>query len=143
MFATAARNVAKSGARMLSTGAARAANNQRVVMGAAGVAAGIAAGVAGYKSECLKIEIDDATAKKLLAALKGGATPTGPRYNELMASPPREHSPPSGPATGPRPGPLAPPPRPLCLREAPCLSLPPRQGPGRRPSDETEGQPEQ
>jgi len=31
-------------------------------MGASAVAAGVAAGVATYKSECLKIEIDDATA---------------------------------------------------------------------------------
>jgi hypothetical protein len=88
MFSTAARNVAKSGARYLSTGAAKAAKSQRVAMGASAVAAGIAAGVVGYKSECLKIEIDDATAKKLLSALSAGSTPTGPRYNTLLSSPP-------------------------------------------------------
>jgi len=88
MFASIARNVGRSGARMMSTSAASAAKNQRAVMGASAVAAGIAAGVAGYKSECLKIEIDDATAKKLLSALAGAKTATGPRYNTLLDSPP-------------------------------------------------------
>jgi hypothetical protein len=89
MFASAAKNAAKSGARMLSSGAASAAKNQRVAMGASALAAGFAAGVAGYKSECLKIEIDDATAKKLLSALSGAKSePAGPRYNELLPSPP-------------------------------------------------------
>ena len=87
MFSTAARTVAKSGARMLSTGAAKAAKNQRAVMGAAAAAVGVAAGVAGYKSECLKIELDDATAKKLLTALSAGSAATGPRYNELLPAP--------------------------------------------------------
>ena len=88
MFASIARNVGRSGARMMSTSAASAAKNQRAVMGASAVAAGIAAGVAGYKSECLKIEIDDATASKLLSALSGAPKVCGPRYNELMTSPP-------------------------------------------------------
>jgi len=49
---------------------------------------GAAAGFVGYQNECLKIEIDDATAKKLLAALSGGAkAPAGPRYNELLPPP--------------------------------------------------------
>ena len=88
MFATVARNAARSGARMLSTGAANGAKNQRVVMGASALAAGVTAGIAGYKSECLKIEIDDATAGKLLKALKGGApADLGPRYNELLPAP--------------------------------------------------------
>jgi len=87
MFSNLARNVSKSGARMLSSGAAKAAKSQRVAMGASAVAAGIAAGVLGYKSECLKIELDDATAKKLLAALSAGKKPSGTRYNTLMPSP--------------------------------------------------------
>jgi hypothetical protein len=86
MLATAARTIAKSGARALSTGAAKAAKHQRTVLGASAVAVGIAAGVAGYKSECLQIEIDDATAKSLLAAIKAGSN-TGARYNELLPSP--------------------------------------------------------
>ena len=87
MFSFAARNLAKSGARMLSTSTGAAAKNQRVLMGASAVAVGMAAGVAGYKSECLKIEIDDSTAKKLLSALSGAKGENGPRYNELLPSP--------------------------------------------------------
>ena len=87
MFSFAARNLAKSGARMLSTSTGAAAKNQRVLMGASAVAVGMAAGVAGYKSECLKIEIDDSTAKKLLSALSGAKVENGPRYNELLPSP--------------------------------------------------------
>ena len=76
-------------APMFSKGAsAKAAKNQRVLMGASAVAVGVAAGVAGYKSECLKIEIDDSTAKKLLSALSGASADNGPRYNELLPSPP-------------------------------------------------------
>jgi hypothetical protein len=54
-------------------------------MGGAALAAG-AAGLYGYTS-CLKVEIDDATAKSLLAQLESGLKNKGPRYNELMSQP--------------------------------------------------------
>jgi len=56
------------------------------VAGAA--AAAVTAGAAYNYSDCIKIEIDTATAKTLMAALKGAAANDGPRYNELMPSPP-------------------------------------------------------
>ena len=71
---------------MLSS--ASAAKSQKLAMGASAVAVGVAAGVATHQAECLKVEIDDATAKKLLAALSGAkSAPTGPRYNELLPAP--------------------------------------------------------
>lgn len=61
----------RSLARYLSAGATNAAKSQRIAMGASAVGVGAAAaGLAGY-TECLKVDIDDATAKKLLAALSG------------------------------------------------------------------------
>ena len=89
MFSSAMRNFARSGARYLSTGAALAAKSQRAVLGVSAVAVGVAAGVGVHKSECLKVEIDDATAKKLLTALSGAAkaAPAGPRYDTLLPSP--------------------------------------------------------
>merc|ERR1719453_2224210 len=86
MFRVASRVISKSAVRSYSNVAGSAAR-PRVVMGASAVAAGVAAGVLGYKSECLKIGLDDATAKKLLAALSTAKPVAGPRYNELMPSP--------------------------------------------------------
>jgi len=83
MFARFARSVARNGSRMLSS----SATTPRSAIGASAVAAGIAAGALGYHSDCLKIELDDATAKKLLSALQGKSAAAGPRYNELMPSP--------------------------------------------------------
>jgi len=74
----------QQGARMM---AARA-SSMRLVAGAG--AAALGAGAAYNYSECIKIDLDASTAKSLLKALQsaGGAAPTGPRYNELMKSPP-------------------------------------------------------
>ena len=85
-----ARAFSRVSARALSTSAATAARRSpNALVGASAVAAGVAAGVLGYKSECLKVELDDATAKKLMAALsKGSKGSSGPRYNTLMPSPP-------------------------------------------------------
>ena len=88
MLSFASRAARTMGARAMSTSAASAAAKRpNFAIGASAVAAGVAAGCFGYKTECLKIELDDATAKKLAAALSAGATPTGPRYNTLMPSP--------------------------------------------------------
>jgi len=86
MFSVASRVFSKAGVRSFSTAASAA--RPRALVGAAAAAVGIAAGYTGYANECLKIEIDDATAKKLLAALSTAAPAAkGPRYNELMPSP--------------------------------------------------------
>ena len=86
MFRVASRVISKAGVRSFSTAASAA--RPRALVGAAAAAVGIAAGYTGYANECLKIEIDDATAKKLLAALSTAAPAAkGPRYNELMPSP--------------------------------------------------------
>ena len=87
MFSSAARNAFKTGARMLSSGAAQTVKSQRFMMGASAVAVGVAAGVATHQADCLKVEIDDATAKKLLGALSAAKGDTGPRYNELLPAP--------------------------------------------------------
>jgi hypothetical protein len=86
MFRLASRAFAQ--ARMASTSATAAAR-PRTLFGGAAVASGLAAGFVGYQNECLKIEIDEATAKKLLAALSTGAKPksAGARYNELLPPP--------------------------------------------------------
>merc|ERR1719453_1585517 len=86
MFRVASRVVSKAGARSYSTTAASGAR-PRALVGAATAAVGIASGFYGYSNECLKIELDDATAKSLLAALSTAKPVAGPRYNELMPSP--------------------------------------------------------
>ena len=87
MFTQAARAFSKAGSRGLATASAKAANNQRLAMGAAAAAVGVVSGIAAHKSDCLKIEIDDATAKKLLSALGSASKADGPRYNELLPPP--------------------------------------------------------
>ena len=84
MFRFASRTFANAGARManMTGGFAR----PRMAVASAAVATG-AIGYYGMRNECLKIEIDDATAKKLLAALQPKQS-TGPRYNTLLPSPP-------------------------------------------------------
>ena len=61
MFRVASRVISKAGVRSFSTAASAA--RPRAFVGAAAAAVGIAAGYTGYSNECLKIEIDDATAK--------------------------------------------------------------------------------
>jgi hypothetical protein len=84
MFRFASRTFANAGARMANlTGGF---TQPRMAVASAAVATG-AIGYYGMQNECLKIEIDDATAKKLLAALQPKQA-TGPRYNTLLPSPP-------------------------------------------------------
>ena len=65
MFRFATRTFAQTGARMASTSASTAMR-PRTLLGGATVAAGIAAGFVGYQNECIKIEIDEATACKTI-----------------------------------------------------------------------------
>mmetsp|Transcript_73329 Transcript_73329/g.122469 ORF Transcript_73329/g.122469 Transcript_73329/m.122469 type:complete len:490 (+) Transcript_73329:18-1487(+) len=82
------RTFAKAGARLFSSSSASAGHSRRAAYGAAAAAAAAAASY-GYMTECLKIEIDDATATKLMSALSGASkAPAGPRYNTLRPSPP-------------------------------------------------------
>ena len=79
-----------AGARMMSTATGNAfrASPRAGILAGAAAAAGVASGLYGFEAENLKIDIDEATAKKLLAALSAGGKPAAaPRYNELMASP--------------------------------------------------------
>ena len=79
-----------AGARMMTTATGNAfrASPRAGILAGATAAAGVASGLYGFQAENLKIEIDEATAKKLLAALSAGGKPAAaPRYNELMASP--------------------------------------------------------
>jgi len=91
MFRAVTRSLAKVGTRAYSSATASAvarAPRSGLVAGAA-VAAGVASSLYGYHAENIKIEIDDATAKKLLAALSTAKpAASGPRYNTLLSSPP-------------------------------------------------------
>jgi len=72
MFARLARGIAtRTGARVAAA-----------AVGAVGV------GATYNFSDCIKLDIDAATAKSLMAALKSASTDDGPRYNELLPSPP-------------------------------------------------------
>merc|ERR1719453_1289874 len=86
MFRVASRVISKSAVRSYSNVAGSAAR-PRALVGAAAAVVGIGSAYYGYSNECLKIELDDATAKSLLAALSTAKPVAGPRYNELMPSP--------------------------------------------------------
>ena len=86
MFARLVGTAARLAGRTGATGAAGLSARSGLMTGSA-IAAGVAASFYGYQAENIRIEIDDATAKKLLAALSTAKPASGPRYNELMPSP--------------------------------------------------------